>query len=277
MCSRSTWKWIGVGVLCACLVVACCCIAPAHGLQLVQVVRVWTHGLAELLPTAAEDEANVRDRERLRQLREVVLRKEEENAAAAEHAEEEEASFDHLHDGTPILATCPSSPLPPVGPRKDNAVAEADQSPLAPTTSGAVVIQRRASVASSREIEVRAVLERLLRVPFPKARPSFLIHPASGRALELDCFAPELRLAVEVSGEQHFVWPNSFHRTRAEFDGPGGQLERDALKRALCEKIGITLLVVPFSVRRGAGIEAYVRQLLAEHRPELLQQPRNNV
>ena len=138
---------------------------------------------------------------------------------------------------------------------------------MASSTSD-MLIKRSATVASSREIEVRQSLERLLGAPCPKARPSFLLNPRSGRALELDCFCAPLKLAYEVQGEHHFAWPSSFLRTRAEFDGPGGQLERDALKRERCEELGIKLLEVPFTVHRSA-IPAYVRQLLIEHRPDL--------
>jgi len=262
-----------------------------HGLHLVRVIRVWTHDLSVLLPTAAEDAADIQARKRLRQLREIVKQQEEEIAETPD-AEEEAMPIESCIDAlmsrdltmppsTPSTST-PSSPssIPKLFPGSphdnDGVIAKAAPPPTyvsAPAfnaVSDHVAIKRRASVANSRESEVREVLESMLRpFLFPKVRPPFLLNPASERALELDCYSSALRLAVEVSGEQHFVWPSSFHPTRAEFDGPGGQLERDALKRNLCKQAGITLLVVPFSVRRGAGIETYLRQLLAEHRSEL--------
>jgi hypothetical protein len=285
MWSRSTWKWIGVALLCVCIVAACCWLEPVHGLHLVRIVRVWTHDLSVLLPTAAEDAADIQARERLRQLREIVKRQEENNAEIPDAQVEEMPIKSRINalmsrdlsipSSTPSTST-PSSPSDLHEKERDDVVAVAAPPPAhvpAPAlnaVSDHVAIKRRASVVSSRESEVRELLESMLRpCLFPKVRPPFLMNKASGRALELDCYSSALRLAVEINGEQHYVWPSSYFSTRAEFDGPGGQLERDALKRDLCKQAGITLLVVPFTVRRGAGIETYLRQLLAEHRPEL--------
>lgn len=77
---------------------------------------------------------------------------------------------------------------------------------------------------------------------FTKIRPNWLKNPATNRNLELDGYNESLQLAIEYNGEQHDVWPNCFHRTKRDFDA---QQKRDKLKRRLCEKHGVALLVIP--------------------------------
>lgn len=115
-------------------------------------------------------------------------------------------------------------------------------------------------VASSGEEEARNVMVRIFNgVPFPKVRPVWLLNPTTGRKLELDAYSESLAIAVEYDGEQHSVWPNAWHKTRADFDR---QLLRDALKNTLCMLQGVTLIRVPHTVKR-AAIEQYLRDKLA--------------
>ena len=121
-----------------------------------------------------------------------------------------------------------------------------------PTPATAVT---KPSVAASGELETKAALERLFGVQFKKVRPSWLRNPATGRNLEIDCFNAVLRIGVEYNGIGHYAYPNPFHKTAEEF---AAQLQRDELKKQLAEAIGITLLVVPFTVKR-KGIEAFLK------------------
>lgn len=111
------------------------------------------------------------------------------------------------------------------------------------------------------EAETRAALERIFGKAFVKVRPAFLTNPESHRKLELDCFNAELRLGVEYSGIQHFVFPNVFHKTQQEFDA---QQRRDRYKAALCQQAGVRLIVVPYTIARDQ-IEAYLREKLQVH------------
>jgi hypothetical protein len=108
------------------------------------------------------------------------------------------------------------------------------------------------------EEATRAALTRIFGVPFVKIRPPFLVNPETKRRLELDCYSEQLRLGVEYSGLQHFVFPNPFHRTQAEFDA---QQRRDRYKAQQCQLAGVHLVVVPFTVAK-ARIESYLRQQL---------------
>jgi len=76
-------------------------------------------------------------------------------------------------------------------------------------------------------------------------RPKFLTNPETNSRLELDCYLPNIGLAFEYNGKQHYEFPNSFHRTQIEFKN---QVYRDNLKRELCDKNGIVLICVPYHV-----------------------------
>lgn len=101
------------------------------------------------------------------------------------------------------------------------------------------------------ETECRKVLETIFGKPFKKHRPDFLKNPITSTGtrsvnLELDCFNPELRLAVEYNGAQHYKYIPYFHRN---YDCFKGQQYRDYIKKDLCQKNHITLITVPYTVK----------------------------
>ncbi|KAG3110092.1 hypothetical protein PI124_g7101 [Phytophthora idaei] len=85
---------------------------------------------------------------------------------------------------------------------------------------------------------------------FKKTRSSFL------EGLELDGYCQEISMAFEYAGEQHETETSHFHRTTNVFY----QLERDALKKFLCEKYGIKLVPIPsrFTFTDPASMKAFV-------------------
>ena len=101
---------------------------------------------------------------------------------------------------------------------------------------------------SSGEIECRRVLQQIFKVPFGKARPDFLSNPVTGGDfnLELDCYNPELNLAVEYNGQQHYKFIPFFHKNKESFLN---QKYRDELKRRMCNDNMITLIEVPYTVK----------------------------
>jgi hypothetical protein len=58
--------------------------------------------------------------------------------------------------------------------------------------------------------------------------------------------AATVNVAVEIDGEQHYVWPNRFHRTREEYNA---QVARDRLKDKLSAENGVRLIRIPFTVK----------------------------
>jgi hypothetical protein len=76
-------------------------------------------------------------------------------------------------------------------------------------------------------------------------RPDFLRNPETGKSLELDCYNPEYKIAVEYNGIQHYKFPSAYHKTEKEFYA---QLYRDRLKKKLCEDAGVYLIPIPYWV-----------------------------
>lgn len=101
---------------------------------------------------------------------------------------------------------------------------------------------------SKGEAECRRVLQDIFKRPFNNDRPDILNNPVTGGGnnLELDCYCPELRLAVEYNGVQHYKYVPYFHKNREAFLN---QKYRDELKRRMCRDNGITLIEVPNTVK----------------------------
>jgi hypothetical protein len=76
-------------------------------------------------------------------------------------------------------------------------------------------------------------------------RPKFLTNPNTGRALEIDCYCPELGCGVEYNGLQHYEYPNIFNKSEEEFEQ---QVERDLIKRELADLNGTPIFTVPCTV-----------------------------
>lgn len=100
---------------------------------------------------------------------------------------------------------------------------------------------------SAGEIECKRILQKIYRKPFFKVRPYFLRNEVTGgNNLELDCYNPELRLAVEYNGIQHYNFIPFFHKNKEAFLN---QKYRDELKRRMCKDHQIALLEVPYTVK----------------------------
>ena len=111
---------------------------------------------------------------------------------------------------------------------------------------------------SKGERECNRVIEEITGKKFNKIRPDWLENPETGYNLELDCYNEELGIAVEYNGEQHYKYPNAFHKSEEEFKS---QTKRDKLKKELCDKRNVKLIVVPYTVKLNE-IENYIKQQL---------------
>lgn len=145
-------------------------------------------------------------------------------------------------------------------PYQQQSIAKTAVTAASADSTTASVLPQPTRLAASGEKETRASLERLLGVPFVKIRPAWLRNTVhnTGRNLEIDCYNEALGLCVEYDGRQHQSYPNYWHKTPAEFTA---QLERDALKRQVCEARGLTFIVVPHTVPRNS-IESFLRTKL---------------
>jgi hypothetical protein len=94
------------------------------------------------------------------------------------------------------------------------------------------------------EFITRKICEKIFNKDFKKIRPDWLKN-ASGKNLELDIFNEELMLAFEYNGEQHYKFNKYHHKNEKEFEE---LQERDKLKKKLCSKNEVTLIIIPFTV-----------------------------
>ena len=101
---------------------------------------------------------------------------------------------------------------------------------------------------SKGERECRRVLQSLFKRKFPSSRPDFLRNPVTGGSfnLELDCYDRLLKLAVEYNGIQHYKYTPYFHRNKEHFLN---QKYRDDMKRRMCERNGVILIEVPYTIK----------------------------
>ncbi|NVM53304.1 MAG: hypothetical protein HWN66_06335 [Candidatus Helarchaeota archaeon] len=79
---------------------------------------------------------------------------------------------------------------------------------------------------------------------FPKSRPNWLVNDR-GNQMELDGYNKEIAIAFEYQGEQHYQYHKFFHKSLKDFEE---RKANDKLKKELCEKNGITLIEVPYTV-----------------------------
>lgn len=121
--------------------------------------------------------------------------------------------------------------------------------------------KKKAKFISKGERMCKETMEKFYGAKFENVRPSWLKNPETGRALELDCYNEDLKIAVEYNGEQHYKWPNFTNQSKEEFIN---QTRRDMLKAELCEKNGIYLIVVPYNVPH-EKISSYIISKLPEN------------
>jgi len=62
------------------------------------------------------------------------------------------------------------------------------------------------------------------------------------KSLYLDYYIPQLKMAFEFDGQQHFQFISFFHKTLKGFQN---SLKRDSMKDKYCRENGITLVHIP--------------------------------
>ncbi len=150
-----------------------------------------------------------------------------------------------------LIPLIPLKPVPPYDPSK--------------------VPVKKPKKCSKGEQMCRQVVEEIYNKPFPCVRPNFLKNPETKRNLELDCYNEGLKIAVERNGIQHYVWPNFTGQSKEEFIK---QLRRDKFKIEICDRNGIYLITVPYTVEI-KDIEKYIRYYLPENYHQRLENEKN--
>ena len=113
---------------------------------------------------------------------------------------------------------------------------------------------------SKLELKSKIILETIFKKPFVRIRPDFLKNKVTGKNMELDIYNEELKLAIEVNGNQHYKYIPYFHgkENKHKFYE---QRYRDELKKLLCKENGITLIEIPYDVGE-YGLKSYILQQL---------------
>lgn len=144
--------------------------------------------------------------------------------------------------------------------------------PIQPEIPLPIIAPKKCKKPSIGESLCLQTMQNIYGVPFVKVHPKWLENPESKVNLELDCYNDDLKIAVEYNGEQHYKWPNFFHKTQEEFIK---QVRRDQLKHELCERNGVYLITVPYNVSHKRIAKFIISQL-----PETVQkriQEENNI
>lgn len=108
---------------------------------------------------------------------------------------------------------------------------------------------------------LRSYMRQIL--PYTQAQYNYkhplLVHDTTGFRMELDVYYPEVRLALEYQGKQHYR--NAFYQENHQ-----SQTRRDSEKREACQKQNITLIEIPFWWDRSLNSLAAT---ILEHRPDI--------
>lgn len=73
----------------------------------------------------------------------------------------------------------------------------------------------------------------------------WLTNPETKRRLEIDCYNDELKIGLEHNGSHHYNYPNTFNKTKQEWIN---MVRRDKLKIDLCDRNGVYLITIPYTV-----------------------------
>jgi hypothetical protein len=112
------------------------------------------------------------------------------------------------------------------------------------------------STSTSEKI-CKLAMETIIGCEFKRVRPKWLLNPKTNYPLELDGYNESLNIAFEHNGKQHFQEVEKFRMTKEDL-----MLckERDKIKKELCEKHNVKLIVIPalFFILKLKDLEGYI-------------------
>lgn len=115
------------------------------------------------------------------------------------------------------------------------------------------------------------IIQSLTCKRFITIRPDWLKNPLTGRNMEIDDYNEELSLGLEYNGIQHYQYTPHFHKEKyCAYDKKvvSGmrhfelQVFRDEVKKTLCDKHGITLLIVPYTIHADSLVSYILSKLM---------------
>lgn len=100
--------------------------------------------------------------------------------------------------------------------------------------------------AELNEENCRNCFEEIFNEKFPKKSNVTWLVNSSGNLMELDGYCKKLKIAFEYHGIQHYKYVKHFHN-ESSFEK---RMKDDELKRKLCKQRGITLIEIPYTVKK---------------------------
>ena len=101
-------------------------------------------------------------------------------------------------------------------------------------------------INTSGEMVLFRVLDKIISYPYINhGYYSFLKTPRGGN-MQLDRYYPDLKLAFEFNGQNHYEYIPFIHDSKEEFEY---YQECDRVKKQLCKEHGITLVEVKYNFR----------------------------
>jgi hypothetical protein len=107
---------------------------------------------------------------------------------------------------------------------------------------------------SKLEKQSKIILENIFKKPFNRIRPNFLRNPVTDQNLEIDLYNDELKLGIEVNGNQHYKFTPFFQKNKESFYN---QQYRDEIKKMKCKENGVVLIEIPHFVGE-KGLKSYI-------------------
>lgn len=104
----------------------------------------------------------------------------------------------------------------------------------------------------------RKCLENIYGLPFKNVRLSEIKNPNTDKKLEIDCYNRELQIGLEYHGQCHYKFIPFFHKTVDAFQD---SVMRDKWKQQVCEKLGIVLIIVPYTCRHEKICDYILKEL----------------
>ena len=109
------------------------------------------------------------------------------------------------------------------------------------------------------EVMCREIMKEIFNKDFDKYRDNTLRNNKNNYLLELDCYNAELRINIEYDGEQHYIFPNAFHKNKEQFKK--GQ-QNDAIKDQWCLDNNILQIRVSYKYDTKEEIENFIKEQL---------------
>lgn len=106
------------------------------------------------------------------------------------------------------------------------------------------------------ERKCKFILESLFEKKFEKTRK------VVSNNLELDMYNEELKLALEYNGIQHYIEDKKYFHKEGGF---GDQQRRDLEKKEFCEKNGINLIIVPYTITKDDELKEFIIEKITEY------------